>query len=399
MTQAFDGVDALPADAAALLAAAGTEFQLSAAWFRVLEADARPDGARPLWLLHRDAGRPVALLPLWRMADGRLAGLTAPYTCVFRPLVADATEAAGLARAGLAFGVACRGAGPLRLDALDPDWPGLAPLLAGFRRAGLFPLRFAHFGNWWLDAAGLGWQNYLAGRPGALRETIRRRLARAERDSSVAFDLIADGAGLEAGIAAYEDVYARSWKPPEPFSRFAAGIMRAAAAAGVLRLGVLRRGGVPLAAQYWTVAGGTATVHKLAHDEAARNLSPGTVLTALMLRHLLDRERVGMLDFGRGDDGYKAGWSGRRRARIGVLLCPPWHPSGLSAVGRHLLGQVAAALRNAVGTGGSEKVETYRREGQVGAPPQTPLGPGGPRPPRWAWAAKQTKGAKPLAFL
>jgi CelD/BcsL family acetyltransferase involved in cellulose biosynthesis len=351
MTQAFDGVAALPADAAALLAPADAEFQLSAAWFFALEAAARPAGARPLWLLHREAGAPLALLPLWRFADGRLEGLSSPYTCVFRPLVADRDDAAALRRAGLAFGVACRGAGTPRLDALDPDWPGFSPLLSGFRRAGFFPLRFAHFGNWFCDTAGLDWAGYLAGRPGELRETIRRRLARAARDSSIAFELIAGGAGLEAGIAAYEAVYARSWKQPEPFPRFADAVMRAAAGEGVLRLGVLRREGVPVAAQYWTVAGGTATVHKLAHDEAARNLSPGTLLTALMLRHLLDHERVAGLDFGRGDDTYKAAWTGRRRPRVGVLLCPPWRLSGVLAIGRHLLGHAAAGWRKVLGTG------------------------------------------------
>jgi len=351
MTEAFDGVDALPDDAAALLAPAGDEFQLSAAWFRALQDAARPDGARPLWLLHREAGAAVALLPLWRAADGRLAALTAPYTCLFRPLVAAAADPAVLARAGAAFGRACRRAGPLRLDALDLDWPGWPPLLAGFRRAGLATLRFAHFGNWRCDVAGLDWPAYLAGRPGDLRETIRRRLARAGRDPAIGFELIAGGDALAAGIAAYENVYARSWKQEEPFPRFAATVMRAAAAAGVLRLGVLRRQGVPVAAQYWTVTGGTATVHKLAHDEAERKLSPGTVLTALLLRHMLEHERVRAVDFGRGDDGYKAGWTGTRRQRSGVLLCPPWQPAGLAALGRHVAGFVAAALRKNLGSG------------------------------------------------
>jgi CelD/BcsL family acetyltransferase involved in cellulose biosynthesis len=342
---AFDAVAGLPAEAMALLAAAERgEFQLGAGWFAVVGETALPAGARPEFLLYREAARTLALLPLQRGADGRLAGLTAPYTCLFRPLVAADAAPAELRRAGRGFGRACRSAGPLRLDALDPDWPGLAPLLAGFAQAGLLALRFAQFGNWFLEVGGVGWDGYLAGRPGELRETIRRRLARAARDPAVAFELITGGAELDAGIAAYDAVYARSWKPPEPFPRFGAALLRAAAAAGVLRLGVLRRGGEPVAAQYWTVCAGTATVLKLAHDAAARALSPGTVLTALMIRHLLDRERVATLDFGRGDDAYKAGWTGRRRPRIGVLLCPPLHPAGLLALARHLAGRLRRGL-------------------------------------------------------
>jgi hypothetical protein len=343
MIEVFASVDALPADAMALLAAAGRDdFQLGAGWFRTVAAHARPEGATASFLLHRQAGRAAGLLAVWR-ARGGTEGMTSPYTCIFRPLLAEGADAA---RAGLAFGVACRAHGTLRLDALDPDWPPLPALLAGLRRAGLVALRFDHFGNWAADIAGLDWAAYLAGRPGDLRETIRRRLARAARDPATTFEVVAGGPGLDAGIAAYEDVYARSWKGAEPFPEFTAAAMRAAAAAGVLRLGLLRQGGTPVAAQYWSVTGGTARVEKLAHDAGMKRLSPGTVLTARTICRLIAHERVTSLDFGRGDDGYKAGWTGQRRARIGVLLCPPWHPAGVAAIGRHLAGR----LRKMVGS-------------------------------------------------
>ncbi len=89
-----------------------------------------------------------------------------------------------------------------------------------------------------------------------------------------------------------------------------------------------------VAAQYWVVAGGAATVLKLAHDEAARAHSPGTVLTAAMIRHLLDRKGGAELDFGRGEDAYKSLWAGRRRRHIGVVLVSPRWPAGLLALGR-----------------------------------------------------------------
>ena len=88
-----------------------------------------------------------------------------------------------------------------------------------------------------------------------------------------------------------------------------------------------------------TLCNGTATLLKLAHDEVARALSPGTVLTALTIRHLLEHDHATALDFGRGDDPYKAGWTGQRREREGLLLCPPLHPAGLAALIRHALGK------------------------------------------------------------
>ena len=323
---------------------AGEGFELGPAWFGAVAAAAVPEGARPLFLRAEAEGRPRVVLPLLRHADGRLSSLTAPYTTQFRPLAAADATPAELFAAGHGFARFCRAAGPLRLDALAAEWPGLDALLAGFRTGGMLPLRFPHFGNWHLDVAGQGWEAYLAARPGALRNTVRRRLSQAAREAALDFGIVRGGAALAEGIAAYESVYARSWKQPEPFPRFAAALMRAAAEAGTLRLGLLRAAGETVAAQIWIVADGVATVHKLAHDEQARAHSPGTVLTALMIRHLLDTEHVAMLDFGRGDDPYKAGWTGRRRGRVGVLLCPPWHPAGAREIARHAAGRLRAGF-------------------------------------------------------
>jgi CelD/BcsL family acetyltransferase involved in cellulose biosynthesis len=173
-----------------------------------------------------------------------------------------------------------------------------------------------------------------------LRTTITRKLARAAR--GLRFDLIdAPGPELETGIAAYETVRAASWKPHEPFPAFDAALLRAAAGAGVLRLGVLRQAtdSQPVAAQYWVLddGGRRATVLKLAHAEAARAASPGTVLTAMMILHLLERG-VQELDFGRGDDDYKRLWVGSRRQRIGLVLADPLHPAGLLAIARQRVG-------------------------------------------------------------
>jgi CelD/BcsL family acetyltransferase involved in cellulose biosynthesis len=69
------------------------------------------------------------------------------------------------------------------------------------------------------------------------------------------------------------------------------------------------------------------------------------VLTALMLRHLLDNEHVARIDFGRGDDPYKQGWAAERRQRIGLLLVNPWRLAGLAALVRHRAGRIRDALR------------------------------------------------------
>ena len=75
-----------------------------------------------------------------------------------------------------------------------------------------------------------------------------------------------------------------------------------------LRLGIAEIDGQPVAAQFWTVEGGTAFIHKLAHDERFRKQSPGTLLTAAMFAHVIDVDRVDLVDFGTGDDPYKRDW-------------------------------------------------------------------------------------------
>ena len=338
--------DALPEVASALFAPleAGLDGLFgSAAWYRVVVAEAVPDGGVPVFALVLIDGIPAVLFALLR-EQGAWQSLTTPYSCLYRPLMRPDLTEGDVVRAGKALASLCRDG--LRLEAIDPDWPGLAPLLRGLRAGGLVALRFEHFGNWHVPIPPLGWAGYLAGRDGALRETIRRRTARALQDPGISLELFRTGEDIERGIAAFEDVYRRSWKRPEPYPGFNAGFMRAAAGLGLLRLGVMWQDKRAIAAQYWVVVGSTAAVLKLAHDEAARSRSPGTVLTGWMIKGLLADGPVRELDFGRGDDPYKLGWTTSRRQRIGFVLANPLGHAGLVAILLHGLGRLRNGLKS-----------------------------------------------------
>jgi hypothetical protein len=336
----------LPATAAVLWQDA--DLFASQAWWAAVETAALPAGGRAEYWLIRFGDRPAALFPMLR-SGRRVTALTTPYTCRYAPLLAPDLTAPERSAVFRCFAAACRASGMVRLDALPVEWPWLDALAAGARSAGLVPLRFEHFGNWH-ESVPATWTAYLAARPGALRETIRRRLRRAERMPQVRLDVVTGAEGLDAGIAAFESVYARSWKQPEPFPAFNAEQIRAAAGQGWLRLGIWRVADQPVAVQVWVVQGRAAAVLKLAHDEAFRTLSPGTVLTALMLRRLIEIDGVRTIDFGRGDDPYKRGWAVERRPRIGLLLVAPWRLDGLLALARHALGRLRARLRPAAGS-------------------------------------------------
>ena len=105
-------------------------------------------------------------------------------------------------------------------------------------------------------------------------------------------------------------------------------------AAGALRMGIARHDGRAIAAQLWTVEHGTAIIHKLAHRANAAELSPGTILSRAMFEHVIDRDRVNIIDFGTGDDRYKADWMDTRVMRMRIDLYNPRKPAGLLAAAK-----------------------------------------------------------------
>ena len=313
--------------------------QSSRAWYAASAAAALPAGAAAVMVGVSGPEGPAGLVPMVSGPGGRWASLTTPYTCLFQPLI----EPGRAREVAAAFGGACR---PVAiLEALDPDWAGLPAFRAGLGDAGLRTRSFEHFGNWHGPVPGGSWEAYLQARPGTLRETIRRKTRLVERDPAMRLEFLRDPAALGPALAAYEAVYARSWKEKEPYPDFNRTLVEALGPGGALRIGVLWAGATPIAAQYWTVCAGTATVLKLAHDDAYRRFSPGTVLTAFAIRCLIERDRVGELDFGRGDDPYKQAWAGERRVRMGLLIAHPWSRRGAAALARHDGGRVVRYLQ------------------------------------------------------
>ncbi|MCT2399973.1 GNAT family N-acetyltransferase [Novosphingobium mangrovi (ex Huang et al. 2023)] len=278
------------------------------AWWQMLE---RHCGLSPLMAIARDADR-AAILPL-AGTSGHLSALANWYTFRFRPVISG--EPAPLT--ALARDLA-RKAHRVTLSGI-PDEDGSASLLqSAFRTSGWLVLRETCDTNHILPVAGRSYDEYIASRPGKLRTTLKRKTGKVETQVLTHFD--------EAVWAAYEDIYAESWKPEEGSPDFLRAFARAEGDAGRLRLGVARAGGEAIAAQMWTVEGGTAFIHKLAHREAARPLSPGSVLTAALFRHVIDVDKVDLVDFGTGDDPYKRDWMEQVRPRYRLDMFRPVTP-------------------------------------------------------------------------
>jgi len=94
---------------------------------------------------------------------------------------------------------------------------------------------------------------------------------------------------------------------------------------------------------------GKATIVKLAHDERFAALSPGSLLTAHVMAHVLGEGGVREVDFGRRDDAYKQLWLPRRREKWGLLAFNPRTLRGRLAALRHIGGAAARRTLGRIG--------------------------------------------------
>jgi hypothetical protein len=195
--------------------------------------------------------------------------------------------------------------------------------------------------NWVADTEGLDFEAYWARRPSRLRNTARRKAAKAGLTIEIR-------EGFEdSAWDAYEQVYRGSWKPEEGSPSFVRAFAEQAGAWGALRLAVARKAdGTPVAAQMWTVDDGIATIHKLSYLEAEKASSPGTVLSGAMFRHVIERDRPRLIDFGTGDDGYKADWMDRKRPLYRLGLYNKRSLTGLGLAARARLAKLVRKGRS-----------------------------------------------------
>ena len=100
-----------------------------------------------------------------------------------------------------------------------------------------------------------------------------------------------------------------------------------------------------MAAQFWTVENQTAWIHKLAHRTDARHLSAGSVLTASLMARVIDEDGVALVDFGTGDDAYKADWMDGTRARLRLDCHNPAHIASWPHIARAALQRLATRHR------------------------------------------------------
>jgi hypothetical protein len=292
-----------------------------AEWFALLAQT----GLVPLIAMANDADN-TAALALTEDA-GRITPLRNWYSFTWREL-APPGEAGDRLLLAIARQLKQRGH-RVTLEPVPGEDGSAERLTRAFRSAGwqvaLEPCDINHI----LPVKGRSFADYWESRPGPLRTTLKRKAKKVAVDVLPHFD---------AQVwADYEAIYAASWKPAEDQPAMLRAFAQSEGAAGRLRLGVARAEGLAVAAQCWTVENGVAYIHKLAHLESHKALSAGTTLTAELFRHVIDIDRVNLVDFGTGDQSYKADWMEEVRPRFRIDCLDPAQPRSWPPLAKRLL--------------------------------------------------------------
>jgi Acetyltransferase (GNAT) domain len=302
----------------------------SVEWFR-LQARHLDSTETPL-IARAWSERGYVWLFLARSVDGKARGLSNWYSFSFAPVFRGLIDNPHKGR--LLTGVARRLRKlkqPISVLTLAPvrgsqEMPEL--IEKSFRQAGWLARSDATSVSWTADVASQTSDEYWAARPGALRSTVERK----QKKSGITTDILTR---FDADIwDEYERIYAESWKPEEGDPAMLRELAERASADGRLRLGLAKLGDAIIAAQFWTVDGGTANIHKLAYLNEHREHSPGSILSAAIFRHVIDEDHVHTIDYGTGDDGYKRDWMTDSTPLYTLTLFNPSTLAGLMSAAR-----------------------------------------------------------------
>ncbi len=332
----FDDIAALPDRARLRLAPAVASGPFhSSLWFEILARTCPEPPWRPLFVSD-EAGSILAPLREIRDEGRHLESFGNFYTCEYSPCLGTAPTAMASTRLAEWLNASRPRIDTLQFRNMRADQVDCTALANAFRQAGWAVQVYEQFGNWYEPTTDIDYGKYLAARDGKLRSTIERKTRRFLRMPGAKLEILHTAEQLEYGLAAYQDVHARSWKQPEPYPGFIPSFVRRFGEIGAIRIGVASAESRPLAAQIWLSWGRRATIAKLAYDDTMKALSPGTVLTAHMLENALNARTFDEIDLGRGDDGYKRDWLGSRRPVLGMVIANLRSMRGLAAAARHL---------------------------------------------------------------
>lgn len=348
----YSGFESLPASYEALFNKAATEsgFFFSLPWFLNLQQHALSEQCLRIYAVEANQENDDIHLMLPLMHSKSVQGFFSLrslgacanfYTSLFGPVSGQRDlhfqENLGLLASAIAAEVPVWD--QIVLQPLAVDEPRFDLVANAFRQAGFAVQPYFCFGNWYLDVKDRSYQEYFVTLPSKMKNTLARKSRHLARSHQWNIKIFSSQDQVPTAIAAFQQVYQSSWKSAEVFPQFISGLISMCAQQGWLRLGVAYIDGQPAAAQIWIVSHRIAAIYKLAYDEKYAAFSIGSILTAHLMQHVMDIDRVSEVDYLTGDDAYKQDWMSHRRERWGVVAFNLRTLRGRMAALRHIGGR------------------------------------------------------------
>lgn len=289
-------------------------------------------------VVRTDHGTLRGLLPLVSSkSSGRQALRFPPVGDRFHPVAEAGDEEAVAIAAAPAVAPRDRGPRSLLLENVDADggwWHALAkaspvPLATVERPESALPF---------VELAGLGWDEYLAGRSRQLRSQLGRKLRSLRKEHDMQLRRTRRSEEIAADLGILFRLHDARWAERPDSSSFSDPAIRAfhlefaraALERGWLRLSVMEVDGVPIAALYGWLIGGRWSYYQAGFDPAWSRHSPGFLLLAETIREAID-DGASEYDMLLGDEAFKRRFATSSRRVRTVVLAPRGHPAHLSA--------------------------------------------------------------------
>ncbi|MCB1939318.1 MAG: GNAT family N-acetyltransferase [Rhodocyclaceae bacterium] len=315
-----------------------TDPHITPVWFKLIESTAIPPGSDVNYIsIGLDSYLPTLRLP---SRKNELLGLSTFYSPLFGAINQSNASRDELEKIFKEIRNDSLSTTTINFSPLDPEDKFFSTLKSALKSSGWITDSYFCFGNWYEILDNSEYKDYFSNRPSRLRNTITRGKKKLAKDPSFSISLHTEqNDELDGAISDFIAVYNLSWKKPEPFPAFIPELCRLAAKRGWLRLGILRLDSIPVAAQIWLISNQTAYIVKLAYRQDYSKRSVGSVLTAYLMEHAIDIDKVKCIDYLIGDDTYKREWTPLRRERHGIVAFNLRTTKGFIAALRHFTGK------------------------------------------------------------
>lgn len=295
---------------------------LSRSWFENVTNHALAESHSIALFCVAENDRFLAILPMMKCPQGNLNSLTSRFTSLYSLLITENAQQDPIFKC-LAEGLSQLPAKQIQIDPIDIDDENMIHLRLAMQSCGFRSYPYFHFYNWSHPLQGQSFDQYIAARPAILRNTIKRKQRKLEREYADVVICLYTETEIEQALLDYQTVYQSSWKANEFFVDFTPALVRRLSQSGCLRLAILSIDKQAIAAQIWFVFGGKANIYRLAHNKKWSRYSPGSILTEYLMRHVIDIDQVYEIDFLTGNERYKQDWMSVRKERFGIRYSRP----------------------------------------------------------------------------